>query len=742
MALGMLGRYRLIRKLAQGGMAEVFLAKSYGAHGFEKPVAIKRILSRFAEDQQFVTMLIDEAKITSLLSHPNIVPVIDFHADNKDCYLVMEYVPGRSMSGLLRTLATDERSLSIEHLLHVIRETAMGLHHAHIKTDRAGHPLRIVHRDVSPQNVLLGFEGYVKVIDFGIARARNRLAKTEAGTLKGKLRYLAPEQVDGREVDGRTDQFALGITLWEALTGRALFSGDSDVQIIDQVVAARVPDPRDFNRKIPDELARALMRALQKDKDARFASCEAFAADLRGILARLNPDYDPASLGALMRTQFAADIEEDTREEAEAEAELARAGVTDPVSGELATPRIAPAPEHTSRAAVPASMAATAEDVPITLPRGGKIIGGRKSTQERAPAAVVPAAAQARRERAQKGTRAADARRVAEQEAAAPEAPDIIPLELDKPGVDKTLTGTEEPGGMPAEGGKVVVPVPRGVPVAGPSEPTRAAFDLKQVPPRREKKAAAAPVPRAQQRSSLALLAVISGVGGALIAIILGLVVAGRLDATPVRSSPMPGRPTDATVQPSPVTPRPAPAPVATLSVEAMPNGARIMLDRDARLGPGEATRVAPGKHRVVVSADGYETQEREVELAAGDARVLTVELNRVPPKVEPKPVVQEPPPRREPPPPRQDPPPRQEPRKAPPAEPRQAAKGQLKLVTPGTWANITLDGKRLKEVTPVVLDVPAGAHTVVLTRGDGTARSYPVTVEPGAVKTLRGEFE
>ncbi|MEW5855693.1 MAG: serine/threonine-protein kinase, partial [Myxococcota bacterium] len=321
-------------------MAEVFLAKSFGAHGFEKPVAIKRILSRFAKDQQFVTMLIDEAKICSLLNHPNIVPVMDFSADQDSCYLVMEYVPGRSLSNLQRNLGAQDRSISVEHLIYVVKEVAAGLHHAHVKTDRNGRPLHIVHRDVSPQNILLSFDGFVKVIDFGIARARDRLARTEAGTIKGKIRYLAPEQVEGRDVDGRTDLFALGIVLWEALTERVLFDGDNDVQVIDRIVEAKVPDPREFNSEVPEELSRAVLRALAKEKQDRFPSCDAFSAELRGILARLNPDYDPASLGALMRTQFGEEMDEDAREEAEAEAALERE--LNPPTDENAIPPLEP----------------------------------------------------------------------------------------------------------------------------------------------------------------------------------------------------------------------------------------------------------------------------------------------------------------------------------------------------------------------------------------------------------------
>ena len=713
MALGMLGRYRLIRKLAQGGMAEVFLAKSYGAHGFEKPVAIKRILSRFAADEQFVTMLIDEARITSLLSHPNIVPVTDFNADGSECYLVMEYVSGRSMAGLLRALGREQRALSLEHLLYIIREVAAGLHHAHNKVDRGGVPLNIVHRDVSPQNILLSFEGFPKIIDFGIARARDRLAQTEAGTLKGKLRYLAPEQIDGSAVDGRTDLFALAITLWEALCGRALFTGDSDVKVIDAVLATKVPDPRDFNADVPPELSRSLLKALSRSAKARHPSCEAFAADLRGILARLNPDHDPAALGTLMRKEFAQELEEDAREEAEAEADLERAGAAAPPADEQR--RVDRTPAHPAEAA------------------------------------------RARKDRAQKGVRPAEARRMAEQQSA--EAQLFL--------TDQTVNEPDDmtvPGSPPEVVNKgVVVPMPEGTPTAKPNELTRSfdplLMDVAPVsPPRVQAPPARPPPPPVASRSArpprhLALMALLSAVGGAVVAVGLGMVVVARLDATPSHLA-VP----NAELDPLPQGDEPGPPPLhkarAVVTLRVSPATAELVLDGEPLAAWDAPVVLPPGRHILEASAVDHQAQRRALDLEDGQRVEVEVALEPNAPldraePVEGKAATREPSPRS----PRASPqhkarsaePNRRAPSRAarnpgPAAPARPGGRGTLRIITPGTWANVTIDGKKLTQFTPVEVEVSAGEHDVTLKRG-GVTRNFTVSVPAGGSQLVRGEM-
>ena len=191
-----LGRYRLLAKIAKGGMAEVFAARSYGVHGFEKTVALKRILPRFGQDPQFVRMMVDEAKISVLLNHPNIAQILELGEQDGDYFIVMEFVPGQSLSALIKRLKETNDKVPLLEACFIVVELLQGLHAAHTQSDMTGAPANIIHRDVSPQNTLLSFDGHVKVIDFGIARARDRLEATEVGTIKGKLRYLAPEMID------------------------------------------------------------------------------------------------------------------------------------------------------------------------------------------------------------------------------------------------------------------------------------------------------------------------------------------------------------------------------------------------------------------------------------------------------------------------------------------------------------------------------------------------------------------
>jgi serine/threonine protein kinase len=793
MTLGTLGRYRLIRKLAQGGMAEVFLGKSYGAHGFEKPVAIKKILAHYAADQQFVSMLIDEAKISSQLNHPNIVPVIDFNATATDCYLVMEYMPSRSMAGLLKSLARAGRTLSPEHILFMVREAAAGLHHAHIKTDRSGQPLKIVHRDVSPQNILVSFDGYVRVIDFGIARARNRLAQTEVGTLKGKIRYMSPEQVEGKELDGRTDQFALGITLWEALTDRVLFDGSNDVETIDAVVAAQVPDPREYNRAVPEDLSKAVLKALHRAPSGRFSSCDAFAAELRGILARMNPDYDPASLGTLMRKQFAHELEEDAQEESAAEAEMVR-------QGQSGAPQEVP------------------PDVAPPLPRTPNKTGA-------APPPGPDDAARARKGKAQKGMRPSEARRAAEQEnahapepAAASSIPEkanrvIVPVDM-PPANPREVTRYYDPRVMPAtEGSQAAAPRVEKTDVRAQVMAPSAEAPVSR--------AVAPPAPPPAPRSG-ALVALMSGVAGAVVAVGLGLVWVSRTDATPDRK---PAGSTDPGTTGT-TTPPPAAQGRAVLSFAVSPSDATVTVDRE-EVNVDAPFVLPPGWHRVVFRKDGYEPEERNVELADKQKKTLDVTLVRVARTGNkgPRNTEQDDPPpdtraEDEGPRPRnkntrtgtpdaqstrngdrrqdragadnkpagdnkpsdnkpagdtrpagndartadhgtsaqggrasttpdKNPPDRGAAGKPAPDKPApdkgtagaaQAGRGTLKVVVPGSWAEVELDGKPTGKVTPVVLDVSAGEHTITLKRA-GAVSTQKVTVAAGATQVVRGQL-
>ncbi|MFO0683212.1 MAG: serine/threonine-protein kinase [Sandaracinus sp.] len=281
--------YEIIARLKAGGMATLFLARRVGAAGFSRHVAIKVVHPHLAEDQGFIRMFIDEALLSARIQHPNVVHVEELGEDKGTYFLAMEYVHGSALSTLLGSLAKLERRLSPDIAVWITMRLADGLHAAHELRGDDGQPLGVVHRDVSPQNVLLSMSGNVKLIDFGIAKAAGSTAKrTETGSLKGKLRYMAPEQAYGHAVDRRTDVYALGIVLWEMLTMHRMFSGPNDLMILDQVRAPRPVPPSELAPGIPPELDRVVLSALSPDPAARPPTAQDFRRWLGDALPAAN----------------------------------------------------------------------------------------------------------------------------------------------------------------------------------------------------------------------------------------------------------------------------------------------------------------------------------------------------------------------------------------------------------------------------------------------------------------------
>ena len=314
------GRYILTQKIALGGMAEVFRARRREGQRAGSVVAIKRILPHFSEDSVFVTMFHDEAKLAGQLRHANVVQVHDFAQVDGLYYLAMEYVAGRDLKRVLDQGVRLGRPLPVTCAVHIIREAALGLHYAHTRVVD-GQPLQIVHRDVSPQNILVSFDGAVKITDFGIAKAESRSTKTRAGTVKGKCAYMSPEQARGKPLDARSDLFALGVCLWELLTGKRLFVGESDFDTLNNVLKAEIPTPSAVDPDIPSALDAIVMTALQRDREARHPDCAALA-DALGTWQRSQPTHpDVPTLQAHMHALFADEISQ-LHEELQAEAAL------------------------------------------------------------------------------------------------------------------------------------------------------------------------------------------------------------------------------------------------------------------------------------------------------------------------------------------------------------------------------------------------------------------------------------
>lgn len=264
------GRYTLVRKVGMGGMAEIWKAKAQGPQGFEKVLAIKKVLPHLVEDGEFIDMFVEEAKLVAGLVHPNIVQVFDFgQIGKKDYFIAMEYVPGANLAQVIRRLADRRARMPIEVALYVVLEACKGLGYAHVKTDAAGNEQGIVHRDVSPQNILVSFSGEVKVTDFGIAKVVSALTRTAEGHVRGKLAYMSPEQAHVKPLDNRSDLFSLGVVLYELVTGRRLFAGTSSSEIYSKVTEFAPPGP-EMLAGIPEEVRAVLSMALQPDPEERF----------------------------------------------------------------------------------------------------------------------------------------------------------------------------------------------------------------------------------------------------------------------------------------------------------------------------------------------------------------------------------------------------------------------------------------------------------------------------------------
>src|SRR5262245_8712969 len=271
------GRYETISVIASGGMATVYLARALGAGGFERLVAIKVMHPHIAHEQEFVDMFLDEARLAARIRHPNVVPMIDVSTRDRDVFLVMDYVEGGSLYTVLRALRKRSRLLPLDMALRIFLDVLGGLHAAHELVGENGAPLNLVHRDVSPQNVLVGIDGVARITDFGIARAEARLSSTRGGQIKGKLGYMSPEQVRSEPIDRRCDVYASSVVLWEMLTGRKAIQADNDGALVQQILAGITESPLVRNPLIPAEIASVCMRALRIPPRERFASAADFA---------------------------------------------------------------------------------------------------------------------------------------------------------------------------------------------------------------------------------------------------------------------------------------------------------------------------------------------------------------------------------------------------------------------------------------------------------------------------------
>jgi len=289
------GQYYIMEKVAQGGMAEIFRGLAYDVHGIsQREVCIKKILPHLSADKEFIDSLIDEAKLAVRLVHGNIAQTYDLGKVGDDYYMVMEYVEGATLSQINKRCISKGQLIPIQHLVYFVSEVAQGLDYMHRRTDEGGVPLHIVHRDISPQNIMVSFSGTVKIIDFGIAKPAFKASGTDSGLLKGKFAYMSPEQALGDEIDHRSDIFSLGVILHEMLTGKRLFKAAESRETIRNVRKALVEPVANIRPEVPEELDRIVMRALTKDRRHRYPYASEFRDDLVKFLHRHYPDFKTA----------------------------------------------------------------------------------------------------------------------------------------------------------------------------------------------------------------------------------------------------------------------------------------------------------------------------------------------------------------------------------------------------------------------------------------------------------------
>lgn len=277
-------KYRVIERLEAGGMAEVFRGEAASVQGFRKEVAIKRVLPHLAQNEAFIAMFLDEARLGARLNHANIVTVFDIGSADNTFFIVMEFVDGANLKSVVEGVKKRGQRVALKHVLYIGIEACRGLSYAHEAVDEHEQPLQIVHRDISPPNILMSKRGEIKLTDFGLAKATTQLEDTDPGVVKGKFSYLAPETASGDTVDARADIFALGIVLWEMIAGKRLFIGENDYQTVKLVQQANIPSLQMLNHDVDDELDEIIGRALTRDPGDRFQSAREFGDALAGYL--------------------------------------------------------------------------------------------------------------------------------------------------------------------------------------------------------------------------------------------------------------------------------------------------------------------------------------------------------------------------------------------------------------------------------------------------------------------------
>lgn len=304
------GKYILVERIAVGGMAEVYLAVQPGVAGFEKTVALKRIRPHLTAEEAFIKMFLFEAKLAAQLHHPNIVQIFDLGKIADDYFIAMEYLSGRDMSRVIPKAAQLGIPFPLEYAMLVASQVLEGLAYAHEKTDERGRPINLVHRDMTPENIMVGWNGHVRILDFGIAKASMQSDPTQDGEIKGKLSYMSPEQSLGRKLDHRSDLFTLGVVLYEWITGFKLFTGENEVAILSSIVDGHIQPISQYRDDVPQAVEEIVMKALARDREDRYSTAREMLFDIQHWL-QTGADFTPNSghLANFMRRMFEEEID-------------------------------------------------------------------------------------------------------------------------------------------------------------------------------------------------------------------------------------------------------------------------------------------------------------------------------------------------------------------------------------------------------------------------------------------------
>lgn len=303
------GKYEVIRRLAIGGMGEIFLARQTGVGGLDRLVILKSLLPELAESEDSINQFLDEARVAATLNHPNVVGIFEVGLWEGSYFIAMEYIHGTSLAGLLKELIKLNKYVPPVIAARIVYDAALALDYAHRAKDSQGQPLCIVHRDISPQNIMVREDGITKVVDFGIAKAANRSTRTMTGELKGKLRYMPPEQIVGKELDGRSDQFSLGVVFWETCARRRLFRSDNPVEIFREISQQKIRGPSQFFSDFPPELEVIILKMLRREPADRFDSCRDVAKTIKGYLSGLKVEVGPPQVADFIKDTVGSRID-------------------------------------------------------------------------------------------------------------------------------------------------------------------------------------------------------------------------------------------------------------------------------------------------------------------------------------------------------------------------------------------------------------------------------------------------